>query len=259
MWGTGYQSLSWSLAVRKAVRAAAMAGVASGTAVLVWRDRDWEHRAILVTFAAMTVACLYSTGLYLRYLVPFLPLAFVVVLLPLAPLLERRLPQVLYLTVLAVNAVVSLSGARPAPPEVPQPSLSDVAKVALGRLSRDEFISRQIPAAPLWMYANQVVPRGAHLLLAAGQASYYIDAYCYLTEAYYQATIRMDTWEHYLADIRRNRIEYVIVDDSMAPSAPIGPDYAASRNEIPFAHRLTDESGQLLRVVATNRLYKLRR
>jgi hypothetical protein len=67
----------------------------------------------------------------------------------------------------------------------------------------------------------------------------------------------MDTWEHFLADVRRDRIDYAIIPERNGPSAPIGPEYAAARNELPFAHQLVEQHVKLLRTVGTDRLYRL--
>lgn len=250
VWGTGYRSLGWSLELRKAFRAVVMLSTLGGAALVIWRLKNWEHRFLAFVFALLVLACVSSTGLYVRYMVPFLPLALVLLFIPLHQLLrERTWAQVALLLVLAGNAALYVRGANP--------SVSDVVQVSSGRLSRHDFVERQIPVLGLWEHANAVVPADAKILLVAGRPSYFINAYCYVTEAYYQARIRMDTYENFVSDVRRDKLKYVIIPDSMAPSAPIGPAYAPAKNEMPFAHRLVNENGRLLKTVATDHLYEL--
>jgi hypothetical protein len=131
------------------------------------------------------------------------------------------------------------------------------ARVASGQWSRDAFLEDQISVMPLWRYTNEAVGRNSRILLAAGRPSYFIEPYCFLTEAYYQARLRMDTWEHFVADVRRDQIEYAIIPERTGPSAPNGPEYAAARNELPFAHQLVERYGKLMHTVGTDRLYRL--
>jgi hypothetical protein len=69
----------------------------------------------------------------------------------------------------------------------------------------------------------------------------------------------MDTWEHYLSDIRRENIRFVIAPLSIRPGyVRIGPDYAPARNEYPFARRLVEERAELLQIAGRYGLYRLR-
>jgi hypothetical protein len=250
VWGTGYRSLGWSLELRKLVRAAALLGTLASVGLIVWRVKLWELRAIVLVVGVLCFGCLAGTGLYLRYLVPFLPALFAVAFAKLGDLVAQKAwMQAAILLVIGSNSALYLWKT--------QPSVLDSVRVASGELSREAFLESQISVMPLWQYTNEVVSRDSRILLAAGRPSYFIEPYCFLTEAYYQARLRMDTWEHFLADVRRDRIDYAIIPERNGPSAPIGPEYAAARNELPFAHQLVEQHGKLLRTVGTDRLYRL--
>lgn len=250
VWGTGYRSLGWSVELRKAVRAVALLATLAGVGLAVWRIKLFELRAILAVVGVLFLGCLAGTGLYLRYLVPFLPPLFAVLFSLVGDSVAQRVwVQAAILAVVVGNSAVYLW--------TTVPSLGHAARVAAGQWSRDAFLESQISVMPLWRYTNEAVSRDSRILLAAGRPSYFIEPYCFLTEAYYQARLRMDTWENFLADVRRDRIEYAIVPDRTGPSAPTGPDYAPARNELPFAHRLVAQHGSLMRTVGTDHLYRL--
>jgi hypothetical protein len=250
VWGTGYSSLGWPLATRKLFRAIVLLGTILGTGVALWRIKQWDLRHLVFLFGLLALACISSTGLYVRYLVPFLPL----LTLPALVLGERLLSQKAwaqagFALLILGSALLYVKDART--------GLSDTLGAVTGRLSRRDFVERQMPVMALWEHTNRVVPRTAKVLLAAGRPSYFIEPYCFVTEAYYQNRLRMDTWSNFLADVKRDGIRYAIVPDYTGKTAPIGPAYAAEENELPFAHRLVKEHGRLLHTVATDHLYVL--
>lgn len=250
VWGTGSGGMKWSLATRKMLRIGAMLAVGGVGALAIWRWREWEARALIFLAAALFLTSFWSTGLYLRYLVPALPLVYVLALSRLErPLKSSRWAQGAVLLLLAVNTVLYLRSTTP--------PVRLAARVAAGRMSREAYLERRIPVMPLWNHVNQTLPPDARILLAAGRPSYYMEPYCFITEAYYQARIRMDTWENFLSDLRRDGIGYAIVPEKMARSAPIGPDYAPARNEAPFARRLVEEHGRRLYSTGRDSLYRL--
>jgi hypothetical protein len=249
-WGTGFSSVGWSLAVRKAVLFASMAATAAGGAVVIWRWKNWEARALAFLAMVWVLGSFSSTGLYLRYILPAMAIGYVLAFSAASHVLESaRWLRGAVLAVISVNSVLMICGNKP--------SLLDTAGAATGAIGREEFLARQIPVIALWEFVNRTVPPDARILLAAGRPSYYLDPICYVTEAYYQNHFHFDEWESFLADVRRDRIGYVIVSKTSGASNPTGPDYAAARNERPFVRRLVDQYGRLLSTVGTDRLYRL--
>src|SRR5579884_4016784 len=87
-WGTGIGG-GWNLGQRKLARLAAMLLTVGIGAALIWRWKDWEARALAALTTLLLLIALGVTGLYLRLLMPLLPLVYVVLCLALAKPLTR--------------------------------------------------------------------------------------------------------------------------------------------------------------------------
>lgn len=251
VWGTGYSSRDWSLEFRKAIRLAALLFVLLTGAVALWRTKSIERRLPLFVFVGVALISIVGTGLYLRYLVPFSGLLLVAIL---ASIPERffmhRAAQGALVLLLLGNLGLFFKQAFPRP--------LDAVRVSLGLMSRQEF--RQMafgPADDLWNEVNRRAGKDDQVLLAAGRPAYYVDPYCTITEAYYQERLRMDTWDHYVRDARRDNFVYAIVPLKATLSNPVGPTYPAAENEIPFARRLASEFGAKVGTFGDDELYKL--
>lgn len=246
-WGSGLGA-GWSLAQRQAARLAAMAVVATATLLLVWRWQDREARLLTAAAGALLLTALATTGLYVRLLLPVLALVYVILCMGASKALQaRRWVQGLVLLLALANATLYVRGANP----------GEALAVVTGRLSRDAYLARRLPLMPLWNYVNVQLPKEARLLFAGLGGSYYSDRYCYLTDAYLQRRIRLDTWENYRDDIRQEGIGYAIVPDALPPQPRLGPDYAPARNELPFARRLAEAHGERLFGAGGMSLYRL--
>jgi hypothetical protein len=252
VWGGGHASVHWSLGLRKAIRLGALLAVFGAAALSIWKVRRSELRFPIFVFSCVALATILGTGLYLRYLVPFSGLIFVVIfaLVPERFLLQRPV-QIGFMTILALNLGLFVKRASP--------SFSECLLVAIGKTPRAEFMNATFgPANDLWIKVNTTVRRDEQVLLAAGRPSYYMDPYCAITEAYYQERLRMDTWANYMSDVRRDNFAYVIVPLEAERSNLIGPPYPAADNEIPFARRLAVEFGTKVGKYGSDELYRLK-
>jgi Dolichyl-phosphate-mannose-protein mannosyltransferase len=251
VWGGGHSSAHWSLGLRKAVRLGALLFVLAGGGLAIFRIRRVELRIPLFVFICVALASIAGTGLYLRYLVPFSGLLFVVALtLVSEQFFLKRWVQVLVALGLVGNLGLFVKSAFP--------SLANAVKLSLGIMTREEFMPYAFgPANDLWVAINQNATPRDQVLLAAGRPSYYIDPYTVITEAYYQERLRMDTWEHYVEDVKRDRFALLVVPLRAERSNLIGPAYPAADNEIPFAHRLAQEHGTKLGTFGNDELYRL--
>lgn len=253
VWGTGSSAREWSLELRKLIRLGALGGVLLGFGVWIWRVKRAELRLPLFIFLGVALGSVAGTGLYLRYLVPFSGLVFVVLFARLPErLLAHRGMTVAFAAMLAVNIAQFLRTVWPSP--------ARAFRVTVGLESREDFLREGLGAQAydLFQEVNTRAKNGEVVLLAAGRPSYYMDPYCFITEAYYQERLRMDTWEHYVDDVRRDGLAYVIVPLKMDRSNATGPAYAAADNEIPFARRLAAEYGEKLGNFGNDDLYRLR-
>lgn len=251
VWGTGYASRDWSLGFRKGIRLAALLSVLLGGAFVLRRAKTIELRLPIFLFLGVALASIAGTGLYLRYLVPFSGLVFVAAFVSIP---ERfwvhRAVQVGLVLLLVGNLGLALKQAFPRP--------SVAVRMALGLETREEFRQYAFgPADDLWNAVNRLAGKDDRVLLAAGRPAYYIDPYCVITEAYYQERLRMDTWEHYVSDAKRDNFAYAIVPLKAELSNPIGPVYSAATNEIPFARRLAAEYGAKVGTFGDDELYRL--
>ena len=138
------------------------------------------------------------------------------------------------------------------------PGVGEAWRVATGRISRDDYLNRQLSPMPLWTYANTRLPADARLLIVRFGGVYYCDRDCLILNGYYQQRIRLDTWENFLADVKRERLTYLVASPTYEGSVTFGPPYLPARNETLFPMRLARLYGQPLASAADLRLYLLR-
>lgn len=236
---------------RKMVRLAAMGLVAAGTALWVWRERNVEARGLGALAGLLIVGTFAGTGLVLRYLIFALPLVWFVVLWIGRPYLERsKALRAGIFVFLCANLL--LSG------RVLTRNFGDNIRVVTGTMSRDTFVRNRFPVKDLWDYVNKNLPKDGPLLLAAGRNSYYIDAPCLLTEAYFQYAIRMDNWEKFRSDLRKWNIRYVIANPSHTTKAYPGPVWPHADNEASYVLRLVTQEAKELACFHGDCVYEIK-
>ncbi|MFM7322877.1 MAG: hypothetical protein ACKO5K_15360 [Armatimonadota bacterium] len=250
VWGMG-MTASWGESTRKAVRLASMAVVAIATGVHAVRSRDEESRGFGVLAGVLVLGSLAGTGLYLRYVLFALPLFWLVVLRRAAPWLrEHGFLRVAVVALLAINGVLAT---RPLAAHLP-----DRISFAMGRLSRSEYLARCLPSTALWNFVNATLPKDRPILLAAGRDNYYIEAPCLVSEAYYQHAVRMDTWEHFQADLTRWGVRHVIANPTKTRKSYPGPAWPHADNEAPFLQRLINEEATPLARFGDDAVYAIK-
>ena len=111
---------------------------------------------------------------------------------------------------------------------------------------------------PLWTYANTRLPADARLLIVRFGGVYYCDRDCLILNGYYQQRIRLDRWENFLADVKRERVTYLVASPAYEGSVTFGPAYLPARNETLLPMRLARLYGQPLTSAADLQLYRLR-
>jgi hypothetical protein len=271
----------WDLAMRQRIWAGALLLTAAVTVASFLRWRDGNARFLMVLTGALLWLGLATTGLTFRLLAPVYPLLALLLCLRLAaPLTQRRGTQAAVLAVLALNGAYALPGTLK---ELPWTS-----GAAVGRISRRDYLAHTLRISRVWEALNRLPAEGAALapgsgplrfahspasrraegpvLVAAlqpadsttGGLAFYCDRDCYVTDAYLQQYIRMDTWPHYLGDLRRRHIVTVVAPFAIRPGyVRIGPDYAPARHEFPFARHLVETYGRLLYKTGNYGLYRL--
>lgn len=239
----GWTHPEWSLEKRRKLCLMAMAALVGGTTLLgaLWRNRD--ARVLLTLVGALGFGCLWTTGLYLRYMLPLLPLVYLLLLLPFARLLDSA-GWMRFLVPVAVlgSSLLFVKEIRG--------RLHGAVSAVTSRSGREAYL-QSVPLMPLWNALNALPPDHANVLLGGfypafsltGGLSYYSARYCYVTDACLQARLRLDTWEHFVADVRREHIGYLLAPLTDQVNQAVTPDYLPARNELPFARRLANEYG----------------
>jgi len=250
VWGMGVTA-GWGESTRKMVRLGAMAVVVLATLVHTARVRDPEARGLGVFAGVLILGSVVGTGLYLRYVLFALPVVWLLVLRHVGPWLRDR-PTLRHAAavLLAVDALIA---SRPLCAH-----MADDLTWLAGRMSRDTYLARRIETKPLSDFLNQELPKDAPILLAAGRNSYYIDAPCLVTEAYYQFAVRMDTWEHYREDLGRWGVRYVIASPGRTEKSYPGPRWPHADNEAGFIQRTLAEGATLVRRFGDDAVYELK-
>jgi hypothetical protein len=220
-------------------------------AYLVWRKWKYEEgRDLIVITAALALVSIATTGLYLRFFLPIFALMFVILCACMATWIKNSKSfQLVLVGILGVNALLYLRSSSP------HPLLA--LKTAAGVVDRESYLQQTLPTYPLWVYVNAKVPGSSRILVTGFGACYYSNATCFVADPVTQGRFRMDTWEHFVSDVRNNGVGYIIVPDVLVPPRH-GGDWQPARNEIPFAKRLAEEEGTPLISAGGNALYQLK-
>jgi hypothetical protein len=220
---------------------------------VMWRDAD--ARRLMAIAAPLLEISLITTGVYPRLMMHGLCIVSLLAGLALAaPLAKSR---VVRLAALACMLFYSTQYAR-------HVDWGQDLRVATGTTRRDDYLNRTLEIYPLWQYVNRNTPPKARVLCAAlscsalqtGGVGYYSDRDVLVTDAYLQRRIRLDKWDDFLADLRRDRIAYLVIHPASRSMLP-GPAYAPAGNELPFSRRLAADYGALAYRSGEQELYSL--
>ena len=247
-WGSGHAHWSQSfrmelLLLVTIVYAAVMFGL--------WkRCADLTIRRLLLLAAIPTLIAFATTGLYSRFLIPLLPLhALLFLLLTERFWKQRNWLQGAFGAWIVLNALLYLRASLP--------PIGEALRVTTGRESREQYLLNQLPPMPLWSYANAHLRPDDRILVAGFGDTYYCNSYCYIVKAFYQTRVRLDTWEHFLSDVQRDHIGYIIAAPDAPPVPEYGPASPSADNAAIFPQRLAREYGQPLASTSDLVLYRL--
>ena len=246
-WGVTHTE--WGPPLRRAIVFGG-AGLAALAGALLFRfSKDGDSRSLLLFTTVLTTANMLATGPYLRFFLPSLPLFVLVffVSVPASWLHSRNLKSVVLL-VLAGNGLLFVRGLGV--------GVREALLVATGRVSRDEYLRNVLTEMPLWSYTNRTLPSAARIAIVGSGDAYYSDRYCYVVKAYYQGRLRLDSEDHFVSDLNRDHIDFLMVPAQLE-APPFGPDTIDARNEVPLTHRLARERGVLLFATHGYELYRL--
>jgi Glycosyltransferase family 87 len=261
-WDDEHYGLSLTFAQRKAMVATAIILVIAVAATLLWRWRDSGARVLIVIASLLGLFVIWSVGLYSRHLQPSLALTYVLLCMILAKALKRyRWVHALIILVVLLKTVRYVR--NDTYPDYP--SLPVAVEVATGRMARSEYLTRFVPITQLYEFLNARLPDDGPVLVAGmfpawgmhgGYGAFYSDRFCYVTDAYFQYRVRMDAWEHFVSDIKREKIAYVVVPTENHRNR-VGPEYLPARNEFPFARQLVESYGRRIFSAGGLELYQI--
>jgi hypothetical protein len=247
------------LGQRALIRNVAAIVMIVGTAIWVLNWRERQMRPLVLLAGTLAVCGIMTTGLYLRFFIPLFALMYVLLVSRFAAKhVSSRFTHGLFLAFLAYRSLWLAHEAIP--------SLRRELAVTTGCMSRERYLTGVVSGLyATWSYANAHLPPDATILAGALHrcqgynmgASYYCDRFCYSTEAYLQNRIRLDTWSHFIGDLKRDRIGYLVAMNTINFDQ-IGPDYAPAVNEFPFVQRLAHDYGVPIFSSGNFTLYRLK-
>ena len=256
-WGETF-SRHFSLSQRVMICRVALLGTVSLAAFLYWRIRDREKRALLIMTTVFVALLLLTIGLYLRYFIPVLATVYLLLCGEVARRRKHKRGLLIALSLFLCLRALQLA-------RIQSHDLVFTLRAATGRVSRESYLADSpVGLNRVWNYANAHVPSDAKILAGGLQycggynvgASYHCDRFCFTTDGYLQGHFHMDTWDHFLSDVRRDHIGYVVCMNQIRYHHD-GPEYLPERNEFKFVRLLVTQHGSLLFQYDGYEIYRL--
>lgn len=177
-------------------------------------------RALLFYVLALMVLQIASSGIYLRYFLPYIPL--------MAVLAVWCLHRVLSPAVLRYGAVILgclwIYGLHKLPQQArgELAALSESAKVAVGSTSREAYLTSRLPGFPIAQWCNAHLPADSVIVLATYDApASLFQSRTLVTNIWMQDAIRYDSVEIAHAGMQRLGATHLIFhESSLTPASP---------------------------------------
>jgi hypothetical protein len=255
-WGWGHPE--WSYGMRASMRLGAILLALAGGALVAWRAKRAETRLLAMLVGFWAASTMWGFGLYGRYLLPTIPLAYLLALGFLSNLVRHK-PWAFATAAL----IICISAGAYVKKRIG--SFEQTVEYALGGKDRGEYLQENLNLMSHWNFINQEPPGDGRVLVAGlypafqttGGASYYCNRYCLITDAFLQGAIRLDTFEHFIEDAKRFKVEYVVVPNIGPFKNTLAPPAAPIAHELEYARRLGDEAGKVVLTADKTSLYRL--
>jgi hypothetical protein len=180
------------------------------------------------------------------------------VLVAIARALAGRWQRVL---LLCVTSLASLAQARRSFRSADN-DVTGLARTALGFEPQHDFLAKHVGLFSLYEKVNAELPQDSGVLLSCYCGGFYLDRTTYCADIV-QGSLRMTTWDEFLADVRHLRVTHVLAPRTLAEGGPL-PPYDASgvgfmvrEQEYALVGRLLAQHGTLLASAADQGLYAL--
>ncbi|MCW3053354.1 MAG: hypothetical protein JWN14_2524 [Chthonomonadales bacterium] len=213
----------------------------SGLCASFWRGTRDIRPLVVFLFAALFCQ-VGSVGIYQRYLIPFLPIAMLLLVWVFRGMLARSDAWRWVGAVLVVLALwappkrqlsKTIAGIRTALP------------VACGVVTRDAYLTQALPVYPVMQWSNENLPPDAVVVIGLANDAYasLLHRKALVTGVWLQGALRFDDWETLLADLHRHGATHLMVRDekpsSLAEIAAMGrEDQVRATLERPKVERL---------------------
>jgi hypothetical protein len=249
-WGTSSLFRSLSMTERKLMLVAAALLVLAACVWIVRSSRNADLKGVTVFTASMVIPAIASTGLYMRYMLPFTPLAWIVILAVTAgaeagrTALQKALP--IYAVVLSLYHLVSVHPGA----ELRRHLLA--VRASAGLAGRSEAISFELPDYPLVERLNRELPPDAHLLTLSAIPFFYVDRRVAILRTEWTPT---ETWEQFLTVWRGSGADHLVLHADLFTDHTGGAMLPPS---IMFARRLAAEFGDTVLENRSLRIIRIR-
>ncbi|MCW3097753.1 MAG: hypothetical protein JWL77_3371 [Chthonomonadaceae bacterium] len=174
-------------------------------------------RPFVVFFFAAVFLQVATSGIYLRYLLPLLPFAMLLFLWLFRGLLARS-ETAKVAGALLVALVIWLP-----PKALFSSTVADIRTalpVAFGTVTRDTYLTRNIPVYPVMEWSNQNLPPDAVVLLGLPTEAFgaLLHRKALVSKVWLQGALRFDDWDTLLADLHRHGATHLILHEVKPPS-----------------------------------------
>lgn len=246
----------WSLELRQAVLMGSAVVLALAALAISLLRRSWLARASTITLLVTALLQLAAVGLYLRYWIPMAAALSIPLLALLQKQLSSRAAQVgIVIATLAMSLGQSYRNVRSA-----NGDFTGVVTTALGVTDQLTFLNRHVPPFPLYEIVNRDLPSDSRILLGLYCGGFYIDRTTYCADIV-QGSLRLTTWQDFLADGRRLGVTHVLAPTAIASAEPhpvadaSGVGYMVQDKEYELIGRLIIDRGKLLATAGNDGLY----
>jgi hypothetical protein len=204
VWGINL-SQEWTLARRKLFFAAITGALALCGGFIALRQRSFVARSTAWVVLGTLLIQLLAAGLYKRYWIPVLS----VFQLPLLALFARQLSaDWLRGPLIGLSALLSLFQARQGLKTIDNDA-AGLLKTALGLEAQNAYVARHLTLFPLYELANRDLPATAGIVMSQYCGGFYLDRRTFCADIT-QESLRFDTREHFLTDLRKLGITHVL-------------------------------------------------
>lgn len=243
-WGVSRES--WGVLMRQQIHMAAILSWAGFTTIAFIYIRRVDFRILIGLASLPALGSLWVTGPYLRYLMPFILIVAAAVLCLISDWLQSPplRGKIIVLGAIIVGLASCVFSLRK--------TLPDSLAAVTGKISREEYLERQLANYSMWQYINTTLPSNARILSFL-EGTYYSDPLCYVAMPHMQSSIRFDKWEHFIEDLNRYHIKYVLFTENS--HRWFDSQYILLRNSNRFIERIKQE-GRLLKSQQFDRLYE---